>query len=381
MHTITSVLLATICAASGLHAQDTVLRPTIRSITRLQNLDIPLEGHGLVTGLNATGSSGRINRVGIANFLRRWDLDAVPADLSNGAVAVVRVHATLRPFAKMGQRIDIYVSNIGDSTSLRGGDLILTDLTEVGENSRPGQVWVAAVGPITVSGISAGGRTARVTVNHPTTGVISRGGQVLYNRDSSFFSENGDLELLLLNPSVGTATSIASGIRRVLDGTGFQVKAVDESMVRIMFPEEQQTDETAMRIIDLIANVRVAVENPSKVIADETTGMVIAGGGVMISPCVVALSDLTISVISEEEVVQPFPGFNRGTTEIVDRTHIELQTQNTNPVAVDLTPLDGATVTDLLANLQALKLTPQQLITVFQALSNGGFLHAELETR
>jgi flagellar P-ring protein precursor FlgI len=211
--------------------------------------------------------------------------------------------------------------------------------------------------------------------------VISRGGQVLYNRDSSFFSENGDLELLLLNPSVGTATSIASGIRRVLDGTGFQVKAVDESMVRIMFPEEQQTDDNAMRIIDLIANVRVAVENPSKVIVDETTGMVIAGGGVMISPCVVALSDLTISVISEEEVVQPFPGFNRGTTEIVDRTHIELQTQNTNPVAVDLTPIDGATVTDLLANLQALKLTPQQLITVFQALSKGGFLHAELETR
>ncbi|MDX1450721.1 MAG: flagellar basal body P-ring protein FlgI, partial [Acidimicrobiia bacterium] len=236
---------------------------------------------------------------------------------------------------------------------------------------------------ITVSGDSATGRAARVTVNHPTTGIISGGGQVLRDLDSTYFSENGDLELQLLAPSAMTAASIASGIRRVLEGTGLEAMPVDPTMVRITFPEEQRTDQNAIRILNLIGDVRVAVENPTTVVIDETTGMIIAGGGVMISPCVVAMSDLTISVVSEEQVVQPFPGFNQGTTERVDRTRIELLTQDTTPEALTTTttPINGATVSDLLANLQALKLTPRQLITVFEALRDNGFLHGNLEKR
>ena len=384
MRRVTYTILTLLASMAALQAQQTILRPSIRTITRLKNMSLPLEGTGLVTGLNGTGSTGRLNRQELMNLVRRYGINATIADFSNGGVAVVRVRAKLRPFAKRAQLVDVYVSNIGDATSLRGGDLVLTDLREVTENGLD-RAWVEAQGQVTVSGESATGRTARITVNHPTTGIISGGGQVLADLDSSFFSENGELELQLLAPSIMTAASIASGIRSVIDGTGLEVAAVDPTMVRISFPEEQQVDANAIRVLNLIGDVRVRVENPTTVIVDETTGMVIAGGGVMISPCVVALSDLTISVISEEQVVQPYPGINtQGTTEKVDRTHIEFLTQNTDPQAIgdfSMTPIGGATVGDLLSNLQALRLTPRQLITVFEALRNHGYLHASLETR
>jgi flagellar P-ring protein precursor FlgI len=377
------ILLACI---GGLQAQETILRPRIVTITKLRNMSLRLEGHGLVTGLNGTGSTGRLNRRELVNLVRRHGINATISDFSNGGVAVVRVRATLRPFAKRGQFVDVYVSNIGDSTSLKGGDLVLTDLREVTANGL-GKAWVGAQGGITISGDSAIGGSGSLTINHPTAGIISGGGQVLHDLESSFFSENGDLELQLLAPSVMTAASIAAGMRRALGDTGLQVVVVDPAMVRIIIPEEQRTNSNAIDILMLVRDVRVQVENPSTVIVDETTGMIIAGGGVMISPCVVALSDLTISVISEEQVVQPFPGINQGTTEKVNRTHIELLTQNTDPEALTITsptlttPIDGATVGDLLSNLQALKLTPRQMITVFQALREYGYLHAELKTR
>jgi flagellar basal body P-ring protein FlgI len=97
----------------------------------------------------------------------------------------------------------------------------------------------------------------------------------------------------------------------------------------------------------------------------------------MISPCVVAVSDLTISVVNEQEVSQPLPGWNRGTTEKVGRTHIEVTTNNTEPKPL----AGGATISDLLQNLRTLGLTPPQLVAVFQSLDMGGYLHAQLEIR
>jgi flagellar P-ring protein precursor FlgI len=103
---------------------------------------------------------------------------------------------------------------------------------------------------------------------------------------------------------------------------------------------------------------------------------VLAGEGVLISPCVVGLTDLTISIVDEEEVSQPAP-LSNGTSERVARTQIKVDTQST-----DLKPVaGGATVAELLQNLRALGLTPQQLVSVFQALDDGGYLHAQLEVR
>jgi flagellar P-ring protein precursor FlgI len=141
-------------------------------------------------------------------------------------------------------------------------------------------------------------------------------------------------------------------------------------------PLKARTAANAMDIIERVGNVRVAVENLAKIVVDQSTGTVLAGEGVLISPCVVGLTDLTISIVDEEEVSQPAP-LSNGTSERVARTQIKVDTQSTDfkPVA------GGATVAELLQNLRALGLTPQQLVSVFQALDDGGYLHAQLEVR
>jgi len=109
---------------------------------------------------------------------------------------------------------------------------------------------------------------------------------------------------------------------------------------------------------------------------DQTSGTVLAGEGVLISPCVVGLSELTIAIVDEEQVVQP-NAFAQGETARVGRSRIEVQTKDTPLKQVG----GGATVADLLQNLKTLGLTPAQLVSVFQALDQGGFLHASLEVR
>ena len=132
-----------------------------------------------------------------------------------------------------------------------------------------------------------------------------------------------------------------------------------------------------MLVLGLIGNVRVAVENPTKVTIDQVSGTVLAGEGVLISPCVVGLSELTISIVEEDFVSQP-NALAQGQTERVGRTRVE-----TDDTSTELQPIGGggATVSDLLQNLKALGLSPAQLVSVFTALDQGGFLHATLEVR
>ena len=111
----------------------------------------------------------------------------------------------------------------------------------------------------------------------------------------------------MLNPSPFNATSIAAGVRTALDGTSARVSAVDTSLVRIELPEAERTESNAMRILSLVGNVRVAVENPARVIVDQASGVVLAGEGVLISPCVVGISEITIAIVEEDYAVQPQP--------------------------------------------------------------------------
>ena len=147
--------------------------------------------------------------------------------------------------------------------------------------------------------------------------------------------------------------------------------------MRLELPDAQRNDNEAMRLLTLVGDVRVAVENPSKVTIDQVSGTVLAGEGVLISPCVVGVSELTIAIVEEDFVSQPNP-FSDGTSERVGRTRVEAQTNSS-----ELQPIGGggATVADLLQNLKTLGLTPQQLVGVFIALDKGGFLHADLEVQ
>lgn len=350
----------------------TVLMPEIRQVTRLHNsMPHQLIGIGLVTGLAGTGASDRGTRQGILNVVRQLGLNLNLADVVAGSTSLVTLTCSLPPFAKEGTPIDVKVETLGDAVSLRGGELLRAELRGV-----DGKVYVVAQGPVTVSGFTAQGQNANVQKNLNTTGRVPGGGLVVLEENSSMFSESGHLELRLTNPTPFNAESVAAGVRLALAGSNLRVFVVDATLVRIELPSELRTHEYATELLARIGRVRVAVENPVKVIIDQASGTILAGEGVLISPCAVVLSDITISVVEENDVVQPNP-WAMGQTAENRRTRIEVQTNNTDPKPV----AGGTTVAELLTNIKALGLTPQQLVMVFQSLAGHGFLHAELEVR
>jgi len=351
---------------------ETLLSPRIRSVTRLHNsMPHQLVGIGVVTGLAKTGSSDRGTRQAILNVIRQLGLNLTIADVVGGSTALVSISCSLPPFAKQGQILDVKVEAISDCESLRGGELLRAELKGV-----DGQTYLVAQGALIAPGFAASGQAASVKQNPSTTAWVPNGGVVIREENTQFFSESGALELQVLNPSPFNAMSIANGITTALEGVQAKVSAVDPGLVRIELPDADRTNENAIRLLNLVGNMRVQVENPAKVIIDQASGTVLAGEGVLISPCVVGLSDLTITIVEEEQVSQPNP-FAEGTTERVARTRIEATTTNT-----ELKKLGGgATVSDLLSNLKTLGLTPVQLIQVFQSLDQGGFLQATLEVR
>lgn len=353
-------------------SRSNVQRPRIRDITTPAGL-MPhyLVGVGLVTGLPGSGSSERGTRQAILNLIRDNGLNVAPADVIGGNIALVSLTATLPPFAREGQQIEVKIQSIGDATSLRGGELLRAELRGVDNKA-----WVSAQGQVNVGGYTAQGQNASVQKNLSTTGWLHAAGVVIRSVDSSYYSESGDLELQLLRPSLANSKSIADGIRRALAGEDLKVEAVDPVIVRLTLPPEQRTPQNAIEMLSRVGDIRVPVENPAKVVIDQLSGTLIAGEGVLISPCVVGLTDVTISIVEDELVSQPGP-LSYGETRPVGRTRIEVTTSNS-----DLKPLaGGATVADLLQNLKSLGLTPSQLVPVFMSLDQGGYLHAPLEVR
>jgi len=343
----------------------------LQQITRLHNSQPNvLEGVGLVVGLNATGAGDVASRTALQNFIRTHSLNVRESDVVAGAAALVHVSAELPAFSHEGMTLDATVSSLGDASSLFGGTLVQTELRAVDN-----KVYALAAGPVIVGGFSAAGKTAKVTRNHTTVGHVAGGARVVDELHSSFLSPAGHLELQLINPDELTAVGIAARVQTVVAALGCRARAVDRGLVRIELPQRLQTEAGALDVLTRIADVAVRVHNPATVVINEASGLVLAGEGVMISPCTITLEDLTISVAQEDEVVQPLPGINRGETAIVPRTQIDITTTKT-----DMKPVrGGATVAELLENLKALELTPRQLVIVFQKLAENGYLQAQLK--
>ena len=346
--------------------------PRIRDIST-PSTGVPhhLTGVGVITGLSDTGSTDRSTLRAISNFLKTNNLENEVSDISSGGTALVSLTAELLPFTKEGSPILVRVQVIGDATSLRGGQLLRAELRGV-----DGLSYAVVQGALDPGGYSFRGANASVQVGLSTSGHISSGGYVTRTVKSSFYSESGAIELRVNNPTPFNAQSIAKGAQLALAKEKVKVSPVDPTLVRITVPADQRTHANALRLLNLVGEARVEVENPVRVVVDQSTGTVIAGAGVLISPCVVQLSDLTVSVIEDEEVVQP-GAFSNGDSERIGRTRIDVQNSSTG-----LKPVrGGATVGDLLQNLNSLGLTTEQLIAVFIALKNGQYLHAELQVR
>ena len=325
-----------------------------------------LLGYGLVVGLNGTGdkSGAEFTTQTTANLLEKLGVSVPPADIKLKNVAAVMVTADLLPFSRAGQRVDAAVSSMGDAKSIQGGTLLLTPL-----RAANGQVYAVAQGPVSIGGFAAEAEGSSVQQNHPTAGRIPGG--ALLERDAPLPDlGTGRVDLLLERPDFTTAARLAGAVDGRF-GPGV-AQAVDAGRVRVLVPEENAGD--TVGFLASLEALTLESDTVARVVVDEKTGTVVLGERVKIRPVAVSHGNLTIQVTPYTEVSQPQP-FARGRTVAKDRAEVQATEQQGQVVLLD----KGEDLASLVAALNALGVSPRDLIAIFQVLKAAGALEAELE--
>jgi flagellar P-ring protein precursor FlgI len=342
----------------------------VKDVARVQGLrDNALYGYGLVIGLHGTGDrpgSSPFTPQAVANMLQRLGL-AVPATALNSRnVAAVMVTAKLPPFARPGTTLDVTVSSLGDATSLQGGTLLLTPL-----QGPDGRTYALAQGPLSVGGIAASGSGGdTVQKNHPTVGRIPAGAVV--EREVPTPLDPEALSLVLHHPDFTTAVRLAEAVNRV--GFGAVARATDPSTVAVRVPAELRTHLT--EFIARLEGATLQVDAPARVVINERTGTVIMGSHLRLSTVAVAHGNLTIQIREEKLVSQPPPFAPRGSqTVTVPRSDVSVREERGQLALVP----EGASIGEVVQALNALGVTPRDLISILQAIRQAGALQAELE--
>lgn len=342
----------------------------IKDITDIEGVrDNQLVGYGLVVGLNGTGDSLR-NAPGtqqsLQAMLERFGVNTRGTNISSGNVAAVVVTANLPPFATQGSRIDVTVSAIGDAKNLQGGTLLVTPLL-----AADGNVYAVSQGQITINGFSAQGQASSVTKGVPTSGRIAAGATV--EREIAFdLSALRSLRLSLRNPDFTTARRISDAINMF---TGSPVAVADDpATVRLTMPASGGSKDMVSLITD-IEQLRVEPDLPARVVIDEASGIIVMGADVRISSVAIAQGNLTIRVTEMPEVSQPNP-FSDGETTVLPSTEINIEEPLDRKLAVMKA---GISLQQLVNGLNALGVSPRDMIAILQAIKTAGALQADIE--
>jgi flagellar P-ring protein precursor FlgI len=326
-----------------------------------------LMGYGLVVGLDGTGDSKQtmFTPQAVANMLQDFGI-SVPADLIRVKnVAAVMVSTDLPAFATPGDRIDVTVSSLGDARSLQGGTLLQTPLQAADR-----QVYAVAQGPISIGGFSAASAGTQVQKNHPTVGRIP-GGALVERSVPTTLDRGGAVNVSLSQPDFATASRIAVAVNQSLGQS--LATACDGGTVMVQIPPEREAD--LVGFIADIGQVDVQPDVAAKVIVNERTGTVIIGGNVTISPVAVAHGGLTVEITQELLVSQPPPlAPKTGETVVVPRSEVLA-----HEAEGSLSAVRGRTVQELVRSLNAIKVSPRDIIAILQAIKQAGALQAELE--
>ena len=293
----------------------------------------------------------------------------VPQTGSNSAsnmqvknMAAVFVVATLPPFSRPGYRMDITVSSAGDARSLEGGILLMTPLY-----GPDGQIYAQAQGALVLGGYMASGGGNSRQMNHPTTARIPGG--ALVERPVPFdLKQMRTVNVVLNDADFHTAERMAASIDQALGSA--RARAVDSRRVEI----GAQENEDIAALLDKVEAVEVEVYPRARVVVNERTGTVVIGGTVRLQPVSILHGGLSVNVISETKVSQP-NALSSGTTQVVQQTTVQAQDKPVN--RIDLK--EGATVEDLVQELQRTGAGARDVISILQAMKEAGALEADLE--
>ncbi len=343
-------------------------QPRVKDIASVKGVrSNPLFGVGLVVGLAGTGG-GDLTEAMMRNLMGRLRIAPESLKLNGKNTSAVIVTATLPPFAAKGSRIDVTVSALGKTTSLRGGILLMTPLT-----GPDGKVYAVAQGAVSVGGFGFSGAAATVQKGHPTVGRIPGGAVVEAEVPTTFLHDNS-FTLVLYDEDFSTAAEMARRINENFKGV--EATVVDAGNVSVKIdPAMGRSD--VMALMDRILRLEVTTDAPAVVVINERTGTVVAGENVSISS--VAISHGTLTVITKElpRVSQP-SALGRGQTVVVPRTNINIIEKPLKKGG--LTVLQKTTtVSEVARALNMLGATPADIIAIFQALKEAGALHARLK--
>lgn len=360
-----------LCSSFPSFAETGAMPARVKDVSTVEGIrDNQLVGYGLIVGLRGTGDSSQtvFPAQTLLSALERMGI-TVPQTGANSAsnmqvknMAAVFVVATLPPFSRPGYRMDVTVSSAGDARSLEGGILLMTPLY-----GPDGSIYAQAQGPLVLGGyMAAGGGNAR-QVNHPTTARVPGG--ALVERSVPFdLRDLKNVTIQLNEADFHTAERMAAGIN---DALGSQrARAMDSRRIEI----EIAPKEDIAALLDKVEETEVEVYPRAKVVVNERTGTVVIGGTVRLQPVSILHGGLVVNVVSTTQVSQPGP-FSAGSTQVVQQTSVQAQDKPVN--RIDLK--EGATVEDLVQELQRIGAGARDVVSILQTMKEAGALEAEVE--
>ena len=363
------IALAFVLASAALWWPDSAQAARLKEIAAVQGVrSNPLTGYGLVVGLDGTGdqtTQAPFTGQSLAAMLQQFGVilpQGVTMQPRN--IAAVMVTTQLPPFAQPGQALDINVSSIGNSKSLRGGTLIATPL-----RGADGQIYAIAQGNMIVAGAGAAAGGSKVTINHLSAGRIPAG--ALVERSVPTALQTTDFIQLDLNAAdYNTARAVAKAINKA-KGEGV-AQALDGRAVRVRAPADANDRVAFMADLE---NLQLDLAEPAaRIIINARTGSVVMNQAVTLAACAVAHGNLTVTISSTPQVSQP-NAFSGGTTQVTEKVDISI---NQTPGAL-IQMAAGTKLADVVKALNSLGATPQDLLAILQAMKTAGALNAELE--
>lgn len=328
-----------------------------------------LIGYGIVTGLAGSGDTRRseVTRLALRNALSRLGTIVTEDQISSRNVAVVMVTAVLPASANIGDRIDAVVSSIGDARSLAGGTLIMTPM--LGPDQR---TYALAQGTLLVGGYSFDSGQNQQQRNYPTTAILQGGATIETAVESVLINADSEIAFLLKDPSFSTAQHIAERIVERLGSNTAWAKGADEVRIRYAGSPQEVTGFVAR-----IENLMVEPDTIPRIVINERTGTVVAGGGVMISSVSIAQGDIKVTITQQNVASQPefFSGFASDVRSlIVTNTILDVDQSATDRSFT----FPNTSVADLFQALSRARVDTRRTISILQAIRAAGALHADI---
>jgi flagellar P-ring protein precursor FlgI len=362
-----SVLLAVLVSSLALIPQ--AHADKIRDLVQVAGVrSNQLIGYGLVVGLDGSGdqtTQAPFTTQSLENMLKQFGVSVpttIQPQLKNAAA--VMITAELPPFAKPGQAIDVTVSSIGNAKSIRGGELLMTPL-----RGADGNVYAIAQGSVVVGGVSAQGKSgSSVQINISASGRVPNGATVERAVVSSF-NTAGDLVLNLDTADYITVGRIADAINHVY-GSG-TARALDGGSVSVRGPVDPGQRVPWLGAIESL-DVQPG-DAPARVVVNSRTGTVVIGSDVRVTAAAVAHGSIQVTISEQPQVSQP-TAFSKGQTTIVPESNVSISQDGGHMFKFG----PGVSLDSIVRAVNQVGATPNDLISILQALKQAGALHAEL---